>query len=72
MDRGAWWATVQGVAEELHTTQQLNNKNLRELNKKTPKLTKRSFPKVCCSIKFLEVTVHFCTEPKQSLRINFS
>ena len=20
MDRGAWWATVQGVAKELHTT----------------------------------------------------
>ena len=26
MDRGAWWATVHGVAEELDTTKQLNNK----------------------------------------------
>ena len=27
MDRGAWWATVYGVAKELDTTWQLNNKN---------------------------------------------
>jgi len=25
MDRGAWWATVHGVAKESDTTQQLNN-----------------------------------------------
>ena len=25
MDRGAWWATVRGVAKELDTTQRLNN-----------------------------------------------
>ena len=25
MDRGAWWVTVHGVAEELDMTQQLNN-----------------------------------------------
>ena len=25
VDRGAWWATVHGVAKELDTTQQLNN-----------------------------------------------
>ena len=25
MDRGAWWATVRGRAEELDTTEQLNN-----------------------------------------------
>ena len=27
MDRGAWWATVHGVAKELDTTQRLNNSN---------------------------------------------
>ena len=27
MDRGAWWATVHGIAKESDTTQQLNNKN---------------------------------------------
>ena len=27
MDRGAWWATVHGAAEELGMTQQLNNNN---------------------------------------------
>ena len=26
MDRGAWWATVHGVAKELDTTEQLNNR----------------------------------------------
>ena len=26
MDRGAWWATVHGVARELDKTEQLNNK----------------------------------------------
>ena len=26
MDRGAWWATVYGVAKELDTAQQLNDK----------------------------------------------
>ena len=26
-DSGAWWATVHGVTEELHTTEQLNNNN---------------------------------------------
>ena len=25
MERGAWWATVHGAAEELDTTEQLNN-----------------------------------------------
>ena len=25
MDRGAWWATIHGVAKESDTTQQLNN-----------------------------------------------
>ena len=28
MDRGAWWATVHGVTEELDMTQQLNNNKL--------------------------------------------
>ena len=27
MDRGAWWATVHGVAKELGMTQRLNNNN---------------------------------------------
>ena len=27
MDRGAWWATVHGVAKELDMTSQLNNNN---------------------------------------------
>ena len=27
MDRGAWWATVCGVAKESDTTEQLNNNN---------------------------------------------
>ena len=27
MDRGAWWATVHGVAEELEITWRLNNNN---------------------------------------------
>ena len=27
MDRGAWWATVQGVVKELDMTEQLNNNN---------------------------------------------
>ena len=27
MDRGAWWATVHGVAKELDTTEQLNKLN---------------------------------------------
>ena len=26
MDRGAWWATVQGVTKELDTTLRLNTK----------------------------------------------
>ena len=26
MSRGAWWATVHGVAKELYTIEQLNNK----------------------------------------------
>ena len=30
MDRGAWWATVHGVAKESDTTQQLNNDDNRE------------------------------------------
>ena len=25
MDRGAWWATVSGVAEQLDATERLNN-----------------------------------------------
>ena len=28
MDRGAWWATVYGVTEELDTTEQLNTGSL--------------------------------------------
>ena len=28
MDRGAWWATVHGVAKELDITWQLNNNNI--------------------------------------------
>ena len=28
MDRGAWWATVHGVAKELNTTERLNNNNM--------------------------------------------
>ena len=28
MDRGAWWATVHGVAKELDTTEQLNSSNI--------------------------------------------
>ena len=31
MDRGAWRATVHGVAKELDTTEQLNNNNIIEL-----------------------------------------
>ena len=27
MDRGAWWATVHGITEELDTTYRVNNKN---------------------------------------------
>ena len=27
MDRGAWWATVHGVAKELDTTERLTNIN---------------------------------------------
>ena len=27
MDRGAWWATVNGITKELDTIQQLNNNN---------------------------------------------
>ena len=27
MDRGAWWATVHGVAKELDTTERLTNNN---------------------------------------------
>ena len=27
IDRGAWWATVDGIAKESDTTKQLNNKN---------------------------------------------
>ena len=27
MDRGAWWATVLGVAKKSDTTDQLNNNN---------------------------------------------
>ena len=27
MDKGAWWATVNGVAKESDTMQQLNNNN---------------------------------------------
>ena len=27
MDRGAWWATVHGIAKELDMTQQLNKNN---------------------------------------------
>ena len=35
MDRGAWWATVQGVAKELDMTERVNNNNntsLRSIN----------------------------------------
>ena len=32
LDRGAWWATVHGVAKESDATQQLNN-NLREISR---------------------------------------
>ena len=28
MDRGAWWATVHGVAKELDMTERLNTQNL--------------------------------------------
>ena len=28
MDRGAWWATVHGIAKELDMTEQLNNNNI--------------------------------------------
>ena len=28
MDRGTWWATVHGIAEELDTTKQLDNNDL--------------------------------------------
>ena len=28
MDRGAWWATIHGVAEEMDTTEQLHNNKL--------------------------------------------
>jgi len=28
LDRGAWWATVYRVIEELDTTEQLNNNNI--------------------------------------------
>ena len=31
MDRGAWWATKQGVAKELDMTERLNNSNNLEL-----------------------------------------
>ena len=31
-DSGAWWATVHGVTEELHTTEQLNNNNKNKNN----------------------------------------
>ena len=27
MDKGAWWATVRGVAKEVDITEQLNNNN---------------------------------------------
>ena len=30
MDRGAWWATVHGVAKESDTTERLNNNSGRE------------------------------------------
>ena len=32
MNRGAWWATVHGVAKESDITQQLNNSNKNEFN----------------------------------------
>ena len=28
MDRGAWWATVHGIAKEIDRTEQLNNNNI--------------------------------------------
>ena len=31
-DRGAWWAIVHGVAEELDTTERLNNKRIQTLS----------------------------------------
>ena len=34
MDRGAWWATVQGVAKELDMTEQLNNNRMLEKQEK--------------------------------------
>ena len=33
LDRGAWWATVHGVAEELDTIQQLNTNNKSKIRK---------------------------------------
>ena len=32
MDRGAWWAIVHWVTEELDTTEQLNNKRIQTLS----------------------------------------
>ena len=34
MDRGAWWATVHGVAKELDMTEQLNNNRMLEKQEK--------------------------------------
>ena len=41
MDRGAWQATVQGVAKELDTTERLNNKE------QHPSVTHDSFHFFC-------------------------
>ena len=40
MDRGAWWATVQGFAKELDTTQELNNNYKGSTSTKTWALTR--------------------------------
>ena len=48
MDKGAWWATVHGVAKESDTTEQLNNKPFLFVRKTVLAFLENNFLRVHC------------------------
>ena len=43
MDRGAWQATVHGIAKELDTAKRLNNHNIIPIRKLRPRIVNTDF-----------------------------